>query len=120
MKKLLYLLLLFVANSINSCNLCRDFEYTGQWLRRAAREIVECDCNCWQHPKVKNDQGYGYGCVVCGHRLLPEKIFEEELTAQKSNNPTWDPTNKKYIRYEQAETRTSKESKDQPVLIAQG
>ena len=101
MKKLLYISLLFITNSLNSSNLCRGFEYTGQGLRRATREIVDCQCNCWQYPKVKIDQGYGYGCLQCGHRLLPEQIFPEILTAQKSKNETWDPTNKKYVRHSQ-------------------
>jgi hypothetical protein len=56
MKKLLYISLIFIANSLNSSNLCRGFEYTGQGLRRATREIVDCQCPCWQHPKVKIDQ----------------------------------------------------------------
>lgn len=101
MKKLLYISLLFIANSLNSCNLCRGFEYTGQGLRRAAREIVECSCPCWQYKKVKIDQGYGYGCLQCGCRLLPEQIFPEKLNAQKSKNETWDPTIKKYNRWSQ-------------------
>ena len=108
MKKLLYILLFCIGNSLFSCNLCRDFKYTGQGLRRAARELTTCNCNCWQYKKVKIDQGYGYGCLVCGHRLLPEQVFPEKLTAKKSHNPTWDPTHKKYIRYSQSKTHQAK------------
>ncbi|MFA5998713.1 MAG: hypothetical protein WC747_01695 [Candidatus Babeliales bacterium] len=112
MKKLLLCALIFATQSIDSCNLCRDFVYTGQVLRRVEREIVQCDCNCWQQPKVKFEHGYGYGCVACGHRLIPEDIFEKKAKKSDDENETWDPASKKYNRYQQAST-------DKRVLIGQ-
>ncbi|MCX5924346.1 MAG: hypothetical protein NTZ68_02915 [Candidatus Dependentiae bacterium] len=102
MKKLLLCALIFTMQTIDTSNLCRGFVYTGQLFRRVEREIVECECNCWQQPKVKFEDGYGYGCVRCGHRLIPEDIFEKKTKESDTDNKTWDPVSKKYNRYEQA------------------
>ena len=98
MKKLLLFVVLFVTQTINSCNLCRGYVYTGQVLRRTTREIVNCECNCDKYSKVKFEDGYGYGCVLCGHRMIPEDIFEKK-PKKYSKNPTWNPRSKKMIRY---------------------
>ncbi|HSW75654.1 MAG TPA: hypothetical protein VLG50_01310 [Candidatus Saccharimonadales bacterium] len=97
MKKLLVYIFIFTMQTINTCNLCRDFVYTGQVLRRTTREIVNCNCSC--RPSVRVKFVDGYGCAECGHRSIPEDIFQTKPRTTDIENPTWDPASKQKIRY---------------------
>lgn len=94
MKKFILCSLLCLPAIIGASNLCLGTK-KGPWLLRKKLEKVSCDCNCWEQPKVKIDHGKGYGCVACGHRQIPEKVFKSSST--KKQPKTFSP--KKYKRY---------------------
>lgn len=83
MKRLLMFSLLFLTQTTDAGKNCLG--HVGHKLRQVPWEFVYCDCNCDQQQKVTYDQGHGYGCVRCGHRLLPKDIKTNENTATTKN-----------------------------------
>ncbi len=80
---------------INACNLCLGREGTPLLERKPLRP-VECNCDCWNQPKVRLGQGKGHKCVTCGHLQKPEDVFAG--TENSSSNKGL--TGRTYIRYE--------------------
>lgn len=94
MKRLFFIALLVLTQNIKSCNLCLG--YTGRMLRQQSIEKIQCDCNCEQQYHVQWDDKQGYGCIRCGHRLLPRNPFKNE-SSQIRSTPIKKP--QKYSNY---------------------
>lgn len=75
-KQLFFASLLILTHAIESSNRCLG--YTGRRFRRHAIEPVVCDCDCQAQYHVRCDDKKGYGCIRCGHKLLPYNPLEQQ------------------------------------------
>lgn len=106
MNRLVILGLLFLAQTIDAGRNCLG--HTGRKLREVPWVPVRCDCNCDQQQKVTYDQGHGYGCVRCGHRLIPKDVMtKENTTVIKSKTKKTGNT----VQHQTSTQRTKRKSK---------